>query len=123
MSSESTSSLSILSGSGENAIVIRAVGELDYDYAPTFRRELTGFWNTGTGADPSPPLILDLTDLTFCDSTGLAELLWMLHRSRETGIPLILVGANRTLLQMLTTTGLLQFFTMSASVEEALKKG
>ncbi|MEV8634852.1 STAS domain-containing protein [Streptosporangium sp. NPDC051023] len=117
MSPESANALSISSGSRGNVVVIRAVGELDYDYAPMFRRELTELWGTG----PSPSLILDLTGLTFCDSTGLAELLWTLHRSRETGTHLVLAGVNRTLRQMLATTGLLQFFELSASVEEALE--
>ncbi|MEV7004873.1 STAS domain-containing protein [Streptosporangium sp. NPDC051022] len=120
MSSESTSALSISAGSRGNAIVVRAVGELDYDYAPMFRRELTELW--GTGAGGAPALVLDLTGLTFCDSTGLAELLWMLHRSRETGTHLVLAGANRTLRHMLATTGLLQFFELSATVEEALRE-
>lgn len=120
MSTEGAGALFISSGSHGNAVVVRATGELDYDYAPTFRRELTGFWSTA----PAPSaLVLDLTELTFCDSTGLAELLWMLHRSRETGTRLVLVGANRTLRHMLTTTGLLSFFELASSVEEALGDG
>ncbi|GAA3107773.1 STAS domain-containing protein [Streptosporangium carneum] len=122
MSSESASALFLSSGSRGNAIVICAVGELDYDYAPMFRQELSELWGAGTGADPSPSIILDLTGLTFCDSTGLAELLWALHRSKETGTHLVLAGANRTLRHMLTTTGLLQFFELSSSVEEALEE-
>ncbi|MEU4834274.1 STAS domain-containing protein [Streptosporangium sp. NPDC023615] len=181
------------------AIVVRATGELDYDYAPVFRRELTRVWRTDAGtssAEPSPPrepspafpgtspllperpfspvtsppappppavsspaasppavsplttspsavspsllaarsafpsgaaagtapswIILDLTGLTFCDSTGLAELLWSLRRSQETGTRLVLAGASRTLRHMLSITGLLAFFTMAGSVEEAL---
>lgn len=122
MSTEGANALFITSGSRGNAIVIRAVGELDYDYAPLFRRELTELWRTGTDAGPAPSLILDLTGLTFCDSTGLAELLWTLHRSKETGTRLILAGVNRTLRHMLTTTGLLPFFELTASVEDALKE-
>lgn len=195
MSPESTSALSVSSGLHGGATVIRAVGDLDYDYAPVFRRQLTELWataptpdaNTALIAPPAPDtaashttphvvntahatstahptdtihaagavhlpetphlpgtphptqaphatetpdtavpgisrLVIDLSGLTFCDSTGLAELLWVLQRSRETGTRLMLAGTNRTLRHMLTTTGLLSFFEMADSVEEALER-
>ncbi|MFD8532997.1 STAS domain-containing protein [Streptosporangium canum] len=121
MSTEDAATLLILSGSHGGAIVVRAIGELDYDYAPTFRRELSQAWTSDTG--DSPTLVLDLAGLTFCDSTGLAELLWMLRRSQESGTRLILAGVSRTLRHMLTTTGVLPYFTLSTSVEEALQGG
>ncbi|WP_326819614.1 STAS domain-containing protein [Streptosporangium sp. NBC_01756] len=120
MSTEGAGALSISSGSHGTAMVIHAVGELDYDYAPMLRRELTQVWS---GADPMPPLILDLAGLTFCDSTGLAELLWILRRSQEGSTRLVLTGVSRTLRHMLAMTGLLSRFTVSASVEEALRDG
>ncbi|WP_440082662.1 STAS domain-containing protein [Streptosporangium sp. LJ11] len=73
-----------------------------------------------TRAQAGPRLILDLAGLTFCDSTGLAELLWLLRRSQETRTRLVLAGVSRTLRHMMATTGLLAYFTMAASVEEAL---
>ncbi|MFI6506374.1 STAS domain-containing protein [Streptosporangium sp. NPDC050855] len=77
----------------------------------------------GTTTPAAPPcLILDLTGITFCDSTGLAELLWSLRRSQETGTRLVVAGASRTLRHMLATTGLLSYFTMADSVEEALRE-
>ncbi|MDP9863292.1 MULTISPECIES: STAS domain-containing protein [Streptosporangium] len=119
MSSEGAATLLISSGSHGDATVVRAVGELDYDYAPMFRRELAQVWSGDPGATPT--LVLDLTGLTFCDSTGLAELLWILRRSQETKTDLSLAGVSRTLRHMLTTTGLLPYFTIFASVEEALR--
>ncbi|MFC7645609.1 STAS domain-containing protein [Streptosporangium lutulentum] len=244
MPPEGVNTLSISSGVHGTALVIRAIGELDYDFAPIFRRRITQIWSMSASdpsplsselltppsgasplspppetpsplssgissplspatpsplspespsplspatpsplspetpsplspespspfspatpsplspespsplspeppvtpaplsAGPAPPLeapsgmpiqagtvpwlILDLTELTFCDSTGIAELLWILHRSQETGTRLVLAGASRTLRHMLTTTGLLPYFTMSASVEAALEEG
>jgi len=148
MPPEGVNTLSISVGASGSAIVVRATGELDYDYAPVFRRELAQIWSTGadspsplsaippptpspllpppfeispgTPAETMPLLILDLGDLTFCDSTGLAELLWILRRSQETRTRLVVTGARRPLRQMLATTGLLTYFTMAASVEEAL---
>ncbi|WP_344914259.1 STAS domain-containing protein [Streptosporangium oxazolinicum] len=71
-------------------------------------------------AEAAPWLILDLEGLTFCDSTGLAELLWILRRSQETRTRLVVAGASRTLRHMMATTGLLAYFAMAASVEAAL---
>ncbi|GAA2885925.1 hypothetical protein GCM10010517_49570 [Streptosporangium fragile] len=185
MPAEGANALSISSGSRGAVIVVHASGELDYDYAPAFRRELTQIWGLGQDAAPPPPLrrsrygppnlpspgsavsplpplppgipspaeilplpettspaeilslpettspaeiltppwvILDLSGLTFCDSTGLAELLWTLRRSQEAGMHLVLAGANRTLCHMLATTGLLPYFTLATSVEEALEQ-
>ncbi|MEV6864370.1 STAS domain-containing protein [Streptosporangium subroseum] len=238
MPPEDANTLSISSGVHGTAIVVRATGELDYDYAPIFRREVTQIWGMGADAssglpaplsgpsplslpaeaisplspetpspfspeapsplspspfspetpsplspevpsplspetpsplspeapsplspetssqlspeapspispgtfssqaslfletspgtplqpETAPWLILDLAGLSFCDSTGLAELLWILRRSQETGTRLVLAGVTRTLRHMLDTTGLLPYFTMYASVEDALKE-
>ncbi|WP_433371966.1 STAS domain-containing protein [Streptosporangium sp. CA-115845] len=145
MPPEGVNALSVSAGAYEGAIVVRAIGELDYVYAPVFRREFDRFWSTGTDDSPlslllenppspsplvpgtraeaTPLLILDLAGLTFCDSTGLAELLRILRQSQETRTRLVVTGANRTLRHMLATTGLLSHFTMAASVEEALPLG
>ncbi|MER6176907.1 STAS domain-containing protein [Streptosporangium sp. NPDC001681] len=155
MPPEGVNALSVSTGAYEGAIVVRAIGELDYDYAPVFRRELARFWGTstdgsplspppllpenppspsplvpppfetapGTRAEAAPLLILDLAGLTFCDSTGLAELLWILRQSQEARTRLVVTGVSRTLRHMLATTGLLSYFTMAASVEEALLAG
>ncbi|MGJ6966210.1 STAS domain-containing protein [Streptosporangium sp. G11] len=76
----------------------------------------------GTRAEGAPWLILDLEGLTFCDSTGLAELLWILRRSQETRTRLVVTGASRTLRHMMAITGLLPYFAMAASVEEVLSE-
>ena len=73
-----------------------------------------------TRAASTPGLVLDLEGLTFCDSTGLAELLWILRRSQETRTRLVVAGASRALRHMMAITGLLTIFTMATSVEEAL---
>jgi anti-anti-sigma regulatory factor len=92
--------------------------------SPDARPPSETFPGTTGGTTPAAPpcLILDLTGITFCDSTGLAELLWSLRRSQETGTRLVVAGASRTLRHMLATTGLLAYFTMADSVEEALRE-
>ncbi|MEU4404095.1 STAS domain-containing protein [Streptosporangium sp. NPDC023963] len=92
-----------------------------FEASPSFETPPETFGTSSdTQAQAGPWLILDLQGLTFCDSTGLAELLWLLRRSQETRTRLVLAGASRTLRHMMATTGLLTYFTMAASVEEAL---
>ncbi|GAA2874272.1 STAS domain-containing protein [Streptosporangium fragile] len=99
------------------ALVVQANGELDYRHAPVFRSELTKAWEAGT-----PPLVvIDLTGLTFCDSTGMAELILGLQRSHALGTRLVLAGVHGTLERILAITGLRSSFEVFPSVEEALR--
>ena len=73
--------------------VVRVLGELDYRHAPAFRPEMEKAWEAGA---PSM-IVVDVTGLTFCDSTGVAELILALQRSRALGVRLALVGVHGTL--------------------------
>jgi anti-sigma B factor antagonist len=67
-----------------------------------------------------PHLVVDLTDVTFMDSTGLKVLLAIHHRAQLAGGSLALAGASRTVLRVLTLTGLDQTFPLHDTVEDAL---
>ncbi|GAA4225910.1 hypothetical protein GCM10023075_24750 [Streptosporangium album] len=64
----------------------------------------------------------DVTALTFCDSTGVSEMIASLRRSRALGARLVLAGVHGTLERILTITGLRSAFELSPSVEEALQE-
>ncbi|MBG0816633.1 anti-sigma factor antagonist [Planomonospora sp. ID82291] len=100
----------------DTALVVRAGGELDYAHAPVFRAELTGVWESCAPAT----VVVDVTGLTFCDSAGIAELIWALHRSRDLGTRLVLAGVHGVLERILAITGLRPAFELSPTVEEAL---
>ncbi|MFD8560753.1 anti-sigma factor antagonist [Streptosporangium canum] len=100
------------------ACVVQASGELDYGNAPVFRDETTKVWE----AEAPPTVVIDVTALTFCDSTGVAELIVSLRQSRALGTRLVLVGVHGTLERILTITGLRSAFELSPSVEEALQE-
>jgi anti-sigma B factor antagonist len=99
------------------ALVVHASGELDYGHAPVFRSEMTRVWEAGT----PETVVIDLTALTFCDSAGVAELIWSLQRSRALGTRLVLAGVHGTLERILAITGLRPSFEVSPTVEEALQ--
>ncbi|GGL37328.1 STAS domain-containing protein [Planomonospora parontospora] len=100
----------------DTALVVQAGGELDYAHAPVFRAELTRVWETGTPAT----VVVDVTGLTFCDSAGIAELIWALNRSRDLGTRLVLAGVHGVLERILAITGLRPAFELSPTVGEAL---
>ncbi|MGJ6961688.1 anti-sigma factor antagonist [Streptosporangium sp. G11] len=98
--------------------VVRALGELDYRHSPALRVEMDKAWATG----PPSAVVADVTGLTFCDSTGVAELILALRQSRTLGIRLALVGVHGTLERILAITGLRPSFEVFGSVEEALQE-
>src|SRR4051794_15254115 len=99
------------------AFVVQAFGELDYQHAPVFRDEMAKAWES----EVSSVVVIDVTELTFCDSTGLGELILSLQRSQARGTRLALVGVHGTLERILTITGLRPAFELFSSVEDALR--
>ncbi|MEU8385439.1 anti-sigma factor antagonist [Streptosporangium sp. NPDC048865] len=98
--------------------VVRVLGELDYRHSPVLRAEMDKAW----AAETPSVVVADVTGLSFCDSTGVAELILALRRSRDLGVRLALVGVHGTLERILAITGLRTSFEVFASVEEALQK-
>lgn len=66
----------------------------------------------------SPRIALDITDVTFIDSTGLKVLVTIERRAQLAGGSFVLVGATRAVLRILALTGLDQVFTLHGSIEE-----
>ncbi|WP_326824214.1 STAS domain-containing protein [Streptosporangium sp. NBC_01639] len=100
----------------ENATVIRVGGELGFTSAPLLRERLDRFRGPGTTF-----VIVDLTDVTFCDSVGLSELVSALQRSEAAGTRFVLSGVHGYLARVLTITGLRKTFEIHPSAEDALR--
>jgi serine/threonine-protein kinase RsbW len=69
-------------------------------------------------------VVLDLTDVTYADSSALGLLVWLDHRLRPTDGRLVLAGANRDVSRILELSGLINVAVsigMSASVTAALE--
>jgi anti-sigma B factor antagonist len=108
--------LTVSYGIRESAIVVQVQGELDYHSAPVLRSALAQVWDVpGISA-----IVLDLADVTFCDSVGLSELIAALRGSQITGHALMVSGVHGTLLRVLTITGLRNAFDSYETVEDAL---
>lgn len=95
--------------------VLRLCGDLDVTSAPRLRAELGPVLST-----PGPlRLVLDLTEVPFCDSVGLGVLVSTLNHARRTGGRLILVLQEGMISHLLTITNLDHHFETSPSLADA----
>ena len=69
--------------------VVHVTGDIDLDTGPQLREFLAGELNQL--AQPAGELVLDTTDVAFCDSSGLQALVATLRRARLLGCRLVLV--------------------------------
>jgi anti-sigma B factor antagonist len=67
-----------------------------------------------------PRVIVDLAGLGFIDASGLAALVSARKHARRAGGDLLLAAPQRRVLEALAVTGLLDFFCVHLSVEEAV---
>lgn len=96
-------------------VVVTAAGEIDLHTAPQLQTELSD--QLRAGADR---LIVDLTGVDFCDSTGVNVLLASLRKAQEQGGSLCLVGLQPAVRKVLGITGLDSVFPVRDSVEGAI---
>lgn len=96
-------------GDEEGTWVLAVAGEIDVATSPELRRELHQL------ADREPTcLVLDLSDVTFIDSSGLGVLVGGLKRLREEdrGDILILEGLQEPVRKVFDITGLTELFAI-----------
>lgn len=92
-------------------LVLSLAGELDMEGAGVLEEAPTG--NAGA-------LVLDLSRLDFCDSTGLNALLHLRLDAQGRGVPVHLAAVTDRVARLLEITGVDQVFPVHPSVENAL---
>ena len=101
----------------DTAVVVRVAGELDSLTAPAVDAQLTA---VQTGLVAPAALIVDLSDLTFMSSAGLALLVTHHERCAEQGSQLrVVTGNNRSVLRPVRITGLDTVLHLVATVADA----
>jgi anti-sigma B factor antagonist len=99
---------------GPGRVVVTLAGELDLAAAD-------GFWTTLEPLiEPSGVVVLDGTELSFLDSSGLRVLLLANTRANELGAKLRLVAPHRAVQRTLQLTGADEIVPTYPSVDEAL---
>jgi anti-sigma B factor antagonist len=100
---------------GDLAIVAMG-GELDYEASPQLRARLVGAIKAG-----GRRLVLDLSDVTFIDSTAIGVLAGTVARLDDAGGgSLAVVSTNEKVLQIFEITGLDSVIALHSSREEAV---
>ncbi len=107
--------LSITRADHGDRTVMHLGGEIDVYTAPLVREKLDE-QILGGHSD----LVLDLTKVSFLDSTGLGVLVGRLKLARSRGGHLRLVGADDRVLKVFSITGLDKVFEIHPSIDDAL---
>jgi anti-sigma B factor antagonist len=88
---------------------VTAAGEIDLYTAPTLHADLASIID---GAAPAARVVIDMSDVDFCDSTGMNVLLSALRQARERGGDLELAAPRSAIVKLLQVTGLDAVFTV-----------
>ncbi len=89
-------------------------GELDYAQATTLREQTERLV-----LSPGQNLVIDLSGLEFCDSTGITALLAARQRAQAAGADMTLTAVPAHTLRILTMIGLDRVFTIHPNSDTA----
>lgn len=95
--------------------IVRLAGALDVAAAPALRERLIGLLHPGTRL-----LVLDLSRVSSCDSSGLAVLIGTERRARVLGIAMRLAAPSIPVMKRLRLTGLDRSLTICPELRGAL---
>jgi anti-sigma B factor antagonist len=96
--------------------VLNVGGEIDVATSPELHERLSALLEAGSSL-----VIVNLTDVSFIDSTGLGVLVGAVQEARAGGGDLRLVVTRPQTLKLLELTGLDEVFTIMSSTSEAVK--
>ena len=96
------------------ARVVVISGEIDLAVADDLRATLT------KGVDSSTALVIDMSEVTFIDSTGISALVAAARRARERGGWIRLAGPQRSPRRVLTIAGVDSLLPIYDTVDEAV---
>jgi anti-anti-sigma factor len=86
----------------DSRVLVHFEGEIDLAAAPLVRSCTDAALATSAG----DPIVIDLTDCTFMDSSGLNALVYATHGASSLGRTLRIAGAHGIVLRVLQLTGL-----------------
>lgn len=95
--------------------VLEVTGDLDVFTAPLLKEQLLAAVEAG-----AKTIVVDLSAVTFLDSTTLGILVSALRRLRPVGGRLLIAGADTSVRSLFELTGLDRVFTLYPTCDEAL---
>jgi anti-sigma B factor antagonist len=105
---ELTVTVEMAAGPAHSKLVVRVAGEVDIQTSPVLDEQLQR-----VTADGAPSVVVDLSDVTFLDSTGLSVLIAGLKRCQEAGGTMRLASPRPNVRKVLEITGLTSVFQIS----------
>jgi anti-sigma B factor antagonist len=100
--------LNVSSRFHDDHTIVTICGEIDLYTAPRLHSELAGLLAEGM----PPRVVIDMSGVEFCDSTGMNVLLSCLRRARERGGELEIAAPKPAVRKILQVTGLDSVFTL-----------
>jgi len=98
-------------------VVMEVEGEVDAEHAPNLKRALIK-----AKESVEKGLVMDLTKVSFIDSTGLGVLISLMRQMKEQGSELRLTGMQDEVRSIFEITRLYKVFSLSESVEAAVQE-
>ena len=92
--------------------ILQIAGEIDLNTAPKLKEAIVGSMKDGFRR-----IALDLTNVGFLDSTGLAAMVSGIKRANEAGGGLVLINPNEHIQRILSITDLEKIFPVFSNAE------
>jgi anti-anti-sigma factor len=115
---ESDSMRATVSDHHSDVAVLHLSGELDADTASQLHATLADLLER-----PVPRIVVDVSDLKFCDSVGLSAFITSKQVISARGGWLSFAGANPFLINLMETVGLSRYFAIFPEVDDAIAAG
>jgi anti-sigma B factor antagonist len=111
--------LKVSSQSQDDQAIVTVSGEIDLSTAPRLQGELAAVLDGGRPVR----IVVDLSGVEFCDSTGMNVLLSAMKRAREHGGGLELASPRPAVRKILQVTGLDSVFTVVDAAADTAAAG
>lgn len=111
--------LSITTRADGITTIVDVAGEISLYNAPDFRKVLMDLLK----AKKAPRVIVDMTNVSYIDSAGVACLVEALKVARESKLGFALFGLSHEAKEVLELTRLIRVFEVYGTEEEALRGG
>ncbi len=96
-------------------LLVKVAGEIDLVTAPDFRESIDNAMKEMMGIN----LLVDMSQVSFIDSSGVAVILGRFRRIQDQGGLMILYGMNANTKRILDLSGILSFIPFSTTEAEA----
>ncbi|MFD9479639.1 STAS domain-containing protein [Streptomyces nojiriensis] len=108
------SALTITARDAATGPVLEVAGDLDYDQAPRLRQAVTAL-----SLEPGQRLVLDLSRIQFCDSSGITALIVARNHAVAAQADIALAAVPDNTIRILRIVGLDRVFTIHPDVDTA----